>query len=58
MADDDFSISTALDEFTDDFDSFIGIFETIVDVVDIAMKVSQLAMTITLRIVFKLMLVS
>ena len=57
LADDDFAFFTALDKLTDDFDSFIWIFETIVDVVDIAMKVSQLAMTITLRGVFKLMLV-
>ena len=43
LADGDRTVLTALNEFIDDFDSSIGILESVVDVISVAVEISQFA---------------
>ena len=40
-------LTTALENFIDDFDSSIGILESVVDIISVTVKISQFAMAIT-----------
>ena len=47
LADGDKTVTTALENFIDDFDFSIGILESVVDIISVTVKISQFAMAIT-----------
>ena len=47
LADGDKTVTTALENFIDDFDASIGILESVVDIISVTVKISQFAMAIT-----------
>ena len=48
LADSDITVTTAGDNFIDDFDSSIGILDTVIDVISIIVEISQFANAITI----------
>ena len=47
LANSDETVTTIGDNFIDDFDSSIGILESVVDIISVTVKISQFAMAIT-----------
>ena len=47
LADGDKTVTTALENFIDDFDFSIGILESVVDIISVTVKISQFANAIT-----------
>ena len=47
LANSDKTVTTFGDNFIDDFDSSIGILESVVDIISVTVKISQFAMAIT-----------